>query len=192
VAKFRQEQASVARPDDDEDEDVFDALERWATQEKFQLMEDELPHLKALLEAAEAIGDESKIQRIGEIIDTAYPDRSVLLFTEYKATQALVVSTLMARFGEDAVGFINGDDRLPGVCPPSGKEVVLTGSRETTADAFNQGRIRFRVSTEASGEGIDLQERYHTLIHADLPWNPMRLHQRVGRLNRYGQTHPGG
>ena len=91
-------------------------------------MEDELPHLKALLEAAEAIGDESKILRIGEIIDTAYPDRSVLLFTEYKATQALVVSTLMARFGEDAVGFINGDDRLPGVCPPSGKEVVLTGA----------------------------------------------------------------
>jgi ERCC4-related helicase len=190
VARFRQEQASVARPDDDEDEDLFEALERWETQEKFQLMEDEVPHLKALLEAAEAIGDESKILRIGEIIDTAYPDRSVLLFTEYKATQALVVSTLMARFGEAAVGFINGDERLPGVCPPSGKEVVLTGSRETTAEAFNQGRIRFLVSTEAGGEGIDLQERCHTLIHADLPWNPMRLHQRVGRLNRYGQTRP--
>ena len=45
---------------------------------------------------------------------------------------------------------------------------------------------RFLVSTEAAGEGIDLQENCHSLIHIDLPWNPMRLHQRVGRLNRYG------
>jgi SNF2 family DNA or RNA helicase len=37
-------------------------------------------------------------------------------------------------------------------------------------------------------QGIDLQERCANLIHVDLPWNPMRLHQRVGRLNRYGQT----
>jgi SNF2 family DNA or RNA helicase len=57
-------------------------------------------------------------------------------------------------------------------------------------DAFNAGRIRFLVSTEAGGEGIDLQERCSALIHVDLPWNPMRLHQRVGRLNRYGQQRP--
>jgi hypothetical protein len=43
------------------------------------------------------------------------------------------------------------------------------------------------ISTEAGGEGIDLQENCNRLIHVDLPWNPMRLHQRVGRLNRYGQ-----
>ena len=190
VEAFRRQQGNVDRPEDEEDQDPFDALERWAEQERFHLMEDELPHLQALLDAAEAIGEESKILRIGEIIDTQYLDRSVLLFTEYKATQALVVATLMARFGEDSVGFINGDDRLPGVCLPSGKEAVLNGNRETTADAFNQGRIRFLVSTEAGGEGIDLQARCHTLIHVDLPWNPMRLHQRVGRLNRYGQTRP--
>ncbi|MBP6582724.1 MAG: DEAD/DEAH box helicase [Chromatiaceae bacterium] len=190
VEAFRRQQGNVDRPEDEEDQDPFDALERWAEQERFHLMEDELPHLQALLDAAEAIGEESKILRIGEIIDTQYLDRFVLLFTEYKATQALVVATLMARFGEDSVGFINGDDRLPGVCLPSGKEAVLNGNRETTADAFNQGRIRFLVSTEAGGEGIDLQARCHTLIHVDLPWNPMRLHQRVGRLNRYGQTRP--
>ncbi len=190
VEAFRRQQGHVDRPEDEEDQDPFDALARWAEQERFQLMEDELPHLQALLEAAEAIGEESKILRIGEIIDTQYLDRSVLLFTEYKATQALVVATLMARFGEGSVGFINGDDRLPGVRLPSGKDAVLNGNRETTADAFNQGRIRFLVSTEAGGEGIDLQARCHTLIHVDLPWNPMRLHQRVGRLNRYGQTQP--
>lgn len=175
---------------DEDDPDVLDAFNRWLTQERFRLLEDELPHLETLLAAAERVKEESKIARISEIIDNRYNGRSILLFTEYKATQALMVSTLMARFGQDSVGFINGDDRLTGVQMPSGEESVLSSNRETTAAAFNQGRIRFLVSTEAGGEGIDLQERCHTLIHVDLPWNPMRLHQRVGRLNRYGQAHP--
>jgi len=190
MASARREEPNFDRPEDEDDGDIFDALARWEEQVKFQLMEDELPHLKALLEAAESIKEESKIRRIGEIIQHRYAARSVLLFTEYKATQALVVSTLMTQFGEGSVRFINGDDRLPGVCLPSGKACVLTGNREATAEAFNQGRIRFLVSTEAGGEGIDLQARCHTLIHVDLPWNPMRLHQRVGRLNRYGQARP--
>ncbi len=173
-----------------EDADEIGALNRWMNQQRFRLLEDELPHLKTLLEAAEQVEEESKIARIGEIIENQYRDRSILLFTEYKATQALMVSTLMMRFGEDQVGFINGDDRLLGVRKPSGEEVTLSANRETTAAAFNQGRIRFLVSTEAGGEGIDLQENCHTLIHVDLPWNPMRLHQRVGRLNRYGQSLP--
>ena len=61
-------------------------------------------------------------------------------------------------------------------------------TRGEAADKFNEGTARFLVSTEAAGEGIDLQENCHSMIHIDLPWNPMRLHQRVGRLNRYGQT----
>lgn len=190
VTKFREDQATVERTDDEGDEDALEALDRWEKEAKFQLMADELPHLHSLIEAAEQIEEESKILRISELIDTRFGHRSILLFTEYKATQALVVSTLMAHFGEDAVGFINGDDRLVGVRLPSGRETALSGSRETAAEAFNQGRIRFLVSTEAGGEGIDLQSRCHTLIHVDLPWNPMRLHQRVGRLNRYGQTQP--
>jgi hypothetical protein len=85
---------------------------------------------------------------------------------------------------------MNGDDRLEGIRLPDGRLTQLAGRREDMCDAFNAGRIRFLVSTEAGGEGIDLQERCSALIHVDLPWNPMRLHQRVGRLNRYGQTRP--
>ena len=68
-----------------------------------------------------------------------------------------------------------------------GQTRTLQPNREDAADLFNEGRVRFLISTEAGGEGIDLQERCHSLVHVDLPWNPMRLHQRVGRLNRYGQ-----
>ena len=190
VDELRQHFEAECPAIDEEDPDVLEAFNRWTNQERFRLLEDELPHLETLLGAAERVDKESKIVRIGQVIDSQYSSRSILLFTEYKATQALMVSTLMARFGEDSVGFINGDDRLTGVRKPSGEESLLSSSRETTAEAFNQGRIRFLVSTEAGGEGIDLQGQCHTLIHVDLPWNPMRLHQRVGRLNRYGQDHP--
>jgi hypothetical protein len=98
------------------------------------------------------------------------------------------MSALIDRFGDDCVGFINGDDRLDGVTLPDGRVVSKLARREDVCDAFNSGGIRFLISTEAGGEGIDLQYRCSALIHVDLPWNPMRLHQRVGRLNRYGQT----
>ena len=190
VEELRERYSADFSAGEEDDPDVLDAFSRWLTQERFRLLEDELPHLETLLAAAEGVEEESKIARISEIIDNRFSSRSILLFTEYKATQALMVSTLMARFGEESVGFINGDDRLTGVRMPSGEECLLSANREMTAEAFNQGRIRFLVSTEAGGEGIDLQEQCHTLIHVDLPWNPMRLQQRVGRLNRYGQAHP--
>jgi ERCC4-related helicase len=183
-----EESANAVQEEGEQEE--FAAFKRWVEQQHFQLMHDEIRHLETLLEMAEKITEESKICRIGEIIDQRFSGRSVLLFTEYKATQALMISTLMAKFGKDCVGFINGDDRLEGVCLPDGRIVTLRASREQTADRFNQGGLRFLVSTEAAGEGIDLQVCCHTLIHIDLPWNPMRLHQRVGRLNRYGQRSP--
>jgi hypothetical protein len=115
----------------------------------------------------------------------------VLLFTEYLATQSALLEALVARHGPGAVAFINGPGAVEG-WTAGGTQTVRAWrlDRETAADSFNSGRVRFLVSTEAGGEGIDLQENCHSLIHVDLPWNPMRLHQRVGRLNRYGQRHP--
>src|SRR3546814_3606209 len=52
---------------------------------------------------------------------------------------------------------------------------------------FFEQHGQFLVSTEAGGEGINLHRRCHILVHYDLPWNPMRLAQRIGRLYRYGQ-----
>lgn len=152
------------------------------------LMENEEPRLKELIAAADAISEETKIRKILSIVEDQFANRQVLLFTEYKATQSLVMSALIRRFGEGCVTFINGDERADQVVEANGKERSLLERREDAADKFNAGQVRFLVSTEAGGEGIDLQERCFSLIHVDLPWNPMRLHQRVGRLNRYGQS----
>jgi len=155
--------------------------------ENIRLMEDEEPRLRELVHAANAIEKETKIQKILDVVASQFADRQILFFTEYKATQSLLMSALIARYGDKCVTFINGDERAEGVVDTSGQVCSLLQKRETAAEKFNKGEIRFLVSTEAGGEGIDLQENCYSLIHVDLPWNPMRLHQRVGRLNRYGQ-----
>ena len=190
AAKSKSELASI---DDGEGDDAQQALLRWLRDEKqarLRLMEDEGRYLADLIAAADQVVSETRIVRIIEVIKQRFANEPVLLFTEYKRTQALVIGALMAEFGQGSVGFMNGDDRLEGVRLPDGRMIQLAGRREDMCDAFNAGRIRFLVSTEAGGEGIDLQERCSALIHVDLPWNPMRLHQRVGRLNRYGQQRP--
>lgn len=153
------------------------------------IMEHEMPHLEALVEAADQVPEDTKILRILEVLEERFKDRPVLFFTEYKTTQAALMSALMKQYGEDCVTFINGDERLEQVQLPDGKFATRAIDRADAADQFNEGKVRFLISTEAGGEGIDLQTRCHSLIHVDLPWNPMRLHQRVGRLNRYGQKY---
>ena len=171
------EEESKAKSVIDEDDD-----EAMATETQFVLMKDEIGHIRELLRISEGIAEESGINRIIEIIKSDYPNDSVLLFTEYKATQALMIQTLRKHFCKNCVCFINGDDAL---YIDGHKEI---SPRMQAMKSFNSGRCRFLVSTEASGEGVDLQENCHVLIHVDLPWNPMRLHQRVGRIYRYGQT----
>lgn len=170
--------------DGDGNEDELRALEEviasYAT--GVTLMEDEQARIEELLQAASHVRSETKIERIVDLVANRFSGRSVLLFTEYKATQSLLMTRLRMEFGAESTTFINGDERAVDV----GGE-TLQIRREAAADAFNSGTVRLLVSTEAAGEGIDLQRNCHTLVHVDLPWNPMRLHQRVGRINRYGQ-----
>ncbi len=189
AAELIRQELSAEQEDADADEESK-ALIEWAKegrQGQLRLMEDEARYLDELLAAANAVVQETRIDRIIQIVQDRFDDQPVLFFTEYKKTQALMMSALISRYGVDSVGFINGDNRLDNIVLPSGEVITKSAPRDDVCEAFNAGRIRFLISTEAGGEGIDLQERCSALIHIDLPWNPMRLHQRVGRLNRYGQ-----
>ena len=150
----------------------------------------EIPALEELIAAADEVERETKIERILDVVDDSFSERSVLFFTEYKATQALLMSALLSKYGGGCVTFINGDGFVEGVRDATGRVAKMSEDRQRAARLFNRGQVRFLVSTEAAGEGVDLQENCCTLIHVDLPWNPMRLHQRVGRISRYGQTKP--
>ncbi|MFH6974045.1 helicase-related protein [Neisseria sp. 23W00296] len=106
-------------------------------------------------------------------IHAEHPQEKLLLFTEYKTTQEYLKHHLEQRYGIGRVGAIHGS------MPHSARRQVI---RE-----FDSGNILFLLSTEAGGEGINLQRNCHIMINYDLPWNPMRLVQRIGRLYRYGQ-----
>lgn len=193
LVKRSNEPTTVSLPEEEQAtfEELSEAEEALPGSAAVLLMEDEIQRLDELIAIADAITEETKIERLLRMIGDEFgPDEPILLFTEYKATQALIVNALHRRFGFGSATFINGDERLDGLEQASGAAKTVSQPREHAADSFNAGKLRFLVSTEAGGEGIDLQERCAVLVHADMPWNPMRLHQRVGRLSRYGQTRP--
>ncbi|NIN69742.1 MAG: hypothetical protein GTO63_34670, partial [Anaerolineae bacterium] len=77
----------------------------------------------------------------------------------------------------------------------TGVGTVLTLSGDDSEAVRRQVTDQFRtqdglvlVSTDAAAEGLNLHQRCHHLIHLELPWNPNRLEQRNGRIDRYGQT----
>ena len=60
-------------------------------------------------------------------------------------------------------------------------------SRERVAAEFRQGKFQILLASEVAGEGLDF-EHCHVLVNYDLPWNPMRVEQRIGRCDRFGQS----
>ena len=102
------------------------------------------------------------------------PEERVLIFTEYRSTQDYLVAALAA-VAPGKVDVIHGGQSL------DERFAAITRFEDTG---------QFLISTEAGGEGFNLQKRCHIMVNYDLPWNPMRLVQRVGRLYRYGQQQP--
>ncbi len=99
----------------------------------------------------------------------------LLIFTEYRATQDYLIDTLKRLYPQHGISQINGS-------------MSLDEKRDNIRE-FNKDH-RFMITTEAGGEGINLHEQCHILVNYDLPWNPVRLVQRLGRLYRYGQMQP--
>ena len=101
--------------------------------------------------------------------------KKLLVFTEYRATQSYLKDSLQHRFFDtNEVLLINGSMNLD--------------QKLATIEAFNEGPARFLISTEAGGEGLNLHRACHVMVNYDLPWNPARLVQRIGRLYRYGHN----
>jgi superfamily II DNA or RNA helicase len=108
-------------------------------------------------------------------------DERLIVFTEYKTTLDHLEARLRARYAPD-------DD--------AGQAIrVLYGGmdprqRRAIKDAFNDPAdpVRVLIATDAASEGLNLQETARLLLHHEIPWNPSRLEQRNGRLDRHGQA----
>ncbi len=111
--------------------------------------------------------------------DGAWTDQRVIIFTEYRDTQKWL-QTLLAAEGLTQHGRLL---TLYGGMP--------TEERERIKAAFQAGPdlspVRILLATDAASEGIDLQLHCHRLIHYEIPWNPNRMEQRNGRIDRHGQ-----
>jgi len=140
--------------------------------------EEEAEHLRTLVSLASGLGRGEKAARFLDEVTTlkSQPDfkGGVLIFTEYRSTQKLITAALKGLFPNEPVNQIHGEMSL--------------NQKRVSVRALNQ-HGGFVVSTEAGGEGLNMQENCHVMFNFDLPWNPMRLQQRIGRLDRFNQPH---
>lgn len=140
----------------------------------------ELRNLAAQAQAVEDAGVEAKLSKLKCLLQEQgffdHADQRLLLFTEFKDTLDYLVER-MKSWGF-RVGWIHG-----GMKPGSRDD---PGTRLYAEEQFREGEIQVLVATEAAGEGINLQA-CNILFNYDIPWNPNRLEQRMGRIHRYGQ-----
>lgn len=145
---------------------------------------DEIEELKKLTAQAKEVEDstaEAKLSKLKNLLQQEgffdHTDKRLLIFTEFKDTLNYVMGCLKG-WGF-TVGCIHG-----GMKPGSREE---PGTRLYAEQQFRDGDIQILIATEAAGEGINLQ-CCNILFNYDIPWNPNRLEQRMGRIHRYGQT----
>ncbi len=140
----------------------------------------ELRQLVLKAQAVQASGAEAKLARLNKLLHEEgffdRPDQRLLIFTEFKDTLDYLVDRLKS-WGF-RVGVIHGGMKAGSRDEP--------GTRLYAEQQFKEGAIQILVATEAAGEGINLQ-CCHILFNYDIPWNPNRLEQRMGRIHRYGQ-----
>lgn len=141
--------------------------------------EREKTEVEMLLELAretERQGTDAKAEALLELIyklqqEENDPQLKVLVFTEFVPTQVMLAAFLESR--GFSVAQLNGGMDLE--------------ARTRAQQAFSRD-VRILVSTDAGGEGLNLQF-CHVIVNFDMPWNPMRLEQRIGRVDRIGQPH---
>lgn len=121
-----------------------------------------------LVELIRGIQANTKAEKAMELIREM--DDKAIIFTEYRQTQAYLLR-FFKEHGMHAVPYAGGMNR---------------GKKDWMMDLFRR-KAQVLVATEAGGEGINLQF-CHNIVNFDLPWNPMRVEQRIGRVHRLGQT----
>ena len=179
-------------PDPDEIEEMEES-ERERLEELLQTItltgnaeqvREEIAELRQLAKKTRVVEESDSEAKLSKLRDLLYkegffdnPEKRLLIFTEFKDTLNYLLDNLKS-WGFK-VGCIHGGMR------PGSRDEPRT--RLFTEQQFREGAIQVLVATEAAGEGINLQV-CNILFNYDIPWNPNRLEQRMGRIHRYGQT----
>jgi hypothetical protein len=168
----------ISEPEEDEDEvEAANAL-RTLTAEERQLLTTFLQALDANKE------NDPKVAKILEyLLDRAWIEAGCIVFSQYYDSIEWLARQISQRIPEETMGIYAGGQKS---CTVLGG--AFTGaSRERLKEMVRKGEVRLLLGTDAANEGLNLQ-RLGTLINLDLPWNPTRLEQRKGRIQRIGQV----
>lgn len=159
---------SLTPAEDGQELDLLQKMERWA------LTHEAAPDSKAeaFIRALKAVcrPDGGK-----------WTDERVVVFTEYRDTQEWLHDLLQQEKLTDG-GRV---ERLHGGLAAEERERIRLGFQADPS--LPEGKVRILLATDAAGEGIDLQNHCHRLINYDIPFNPNKLEQRIGRIDRWGQ-----
>ena len=152
---------------------VEEALETVTITLNQSQVQQELDRVKELWQQAKDIETDSKARLLRQFVDRILsedPDEKILIFTEYTDTLEYLRDEV---FGDHDVAQVYGD---------------LEQSRRREEMSKFEEDANLMLATDAAQEGLNLQFA-HIMVNYDLPWNPIRIDQRMGRLHRYGQEH---
>lgn len=139
--------------------------------------------LERLIDRLQRLSCDPKMEAVIHFLDKEkWLDLGVIIFSQYYDTAKWLADALAARYPEEAIGLYAGAGRSR--LYQRGDSVAV--ERETLKRMVGEHQIRLMVATDAACEGLNLQT-LGALINLDLPWNPTRLEQRLGRIKRFGQ-----
>jgi superfamily II DNA or RNA helicase len=145
-------------------------------------LEAERTQVQRLVDLAQrvyALGDEAKFDKFRDVLrGPTYEDEKFIVFTEHRDTLWFLVRRL------EGLGFTGQIAQIHGAMDYREREAQVEFFRKP----LDQGGARYLIATDAAGEGINLQFSW-LMVNYDIPWNPARLEQRMGRIHRYGQKH---
>lgn len=191
--------------EDEIDETGFDEYDDEETASKKQAIREELAVVRNILEIARSITSNAKIAALKEALTSAFShqieeglDQKAVVFTESKRTQKYIAAELRkSGYTDEDILLFNGDfdDAMTQEIYRAwqvknfgktnyGRSVEY---KHAIVDYF-KSHAKVLIVTDAGSEGLNLQF-CNTIINYDLPWNPQKIEQRIGRCHRYGQTH---
>ncbi|MBN2717647.1 MAG: DEAD/DEAH box helicase family protein [Deltaproteobacteria bacterium] len=189
-----------------EEEEAPEAMPEFTAEMLKRQLLDELEHLSKSASKANSIAGNAKGEALLEILPTAFDTaeknygaaRKVVIFTESKKTQEYLFDLLETQYAGQIVLISGtntdnrsqeiyknwlerhqGSSRITGIKPVDVKAAIVEEFKE---------RGTILIATEAAAEGVNLQF-CSLLVNYDLPWNPQRVEQRIGRVHRFGQKY---
>ena len=168
-----------------------------------QQIEEELREVEAIIADAEKITENAKMKALREALDAAFTTQKeqglpekVVIFTESKRTQKYIREELVScGYDEDDIVLFNGDNndertkeiyRVYRIKNHGGVKYSTSVEMKHAIVDYFEHNAKILILTDAGSEGLNLQF-CNSIINYDLPWNPMKIEQRIGRCHRYGQ-----